>query len=108
MWNLFKKLIFISLVFFVLGYIFNVKVGDKPTRTWVGELWQSDDIQSTYSTVMSRVKALINQEISLEQIFSANPKSSKTTSDKKVIPPELKERLSDRDQILLEQYIQKN
>lgn len=81
MWSFFKKLTIISLTFFVLAYIFNIKVGDKTTRHWASEIWQSDIVQKSYTRVRDKIKALLSQEISLEEIFNSGSDRKKTNKE---------------------------
>lgn len=77
MWSFIKKLVLVSLIFLAFAWFFNIKIGNKPTRHWTSEFWNSNFIQKNYTILRDKIKALIHQEISLEEVFTSNSSNSK-------------------------------
>lgn len=88
MWSIFKKLLSVLIVLYVVALILNLNVGGKPTREWTMQAWNSPQVQKVYRSVRDRIMALVRKDISVEDVFKSEPPTkSNAPQNTPVAPP---------------------
>lgn len=67
-----KKLFSLALVAVIVVLVLNLRVGGKAARDYAVEVWNHRLVQITYQAVKTRIQAVINKDISVEEVFDPN------------------------------------
>lgn len=76
-----KKLLSLGLVALIVMLVLNLRVGGKAARDHAAELWNHRLVQIAYQAVKTRVMAVINKDISVEQVFDPQITVNETKKD---------------------------
>lgn len=69
MFTLIKRIFFTLVLLWAVSWALDLKFGGRPTQEWTADLWYSEPVQSVYQGAKTRVMAVLNKDISVEEVF---------------------------------------